>query len=77
MPSEDRPADLPPYVLMPEDLPTDGVDRTLVRFALRMTPAERLDHARGLAASLGALADAAEAAGRTRLLACSRLTRSW
>jgi len=61
---EDSSMEAPPYVVMPEDLPADGIDRTLIRFALRMTPSERLDHALGLADSLGKLMDAAEAARR-------------
>lgn len=63
---EDRSSEAPSYVVMPEDLPSDGIDRTLIRYALRLTPAERLEQARGMADSLGDIADAAEASRRSQ-----------
>jgi len=63
---EDRSSEVPAYVVMPEDLPSDGIDRTLIRFALRLTPAERLDQARGIANSLAEISDAAAASRRNQ-----------
>lgn len=63
---EDRSSEAPSFVVMPEDLPSDGIDRSLIRLALRMTPAERLDYARGISNSVREIADAAAASRRNQ-----------